>query len=62
MDAVANGTVECGQTYGGYYIGKTPALIFDGSLPFGFSSGAPEAAELPAEAPEAAAGTTEARR
>ncbi len=37
MDAVANGTVECGQTYGGYYIGKTPALIFDGSLPFGMT-------------------------
>ncbi len=37
MDAVSNGTVECCQTYGGYYIGKTPALIFDGSLPFGMT-------------------------
>ena len=37
MDAVSNGTVECGQTYGGYYIGKTPALIFDGSMPFGMT-------------------------
>ena len=37
LDAVANGTVECGHTYSGYYIGKNPALIFDGSLPFGFT-------------------------
>ena len=38
LDAVANGTVECGHTYGGYYIGKNPALIFDGSLPFGMTA------------------------
>ena len=37
LDAVANGTVECGHTYSGYYVGKNPALIFDGSLPFGFT-------------------------
>jgi len=37
MDAVANGTVECGHTYVGYYIGKIPALIFDGSVPFGMT-------------------------
>jgi TRAP-type mannitol/chloroaromatic compound transport system substrate-binding protein len=37
LDAVANGTVECGHTYTGYYIGKNTALIFDGSLPFGFT-------------------------
>ena len=37
LDAVANNTVECGQTYTGYYIGKNPALIFDGSLPFGLT-------------------------
>ena len=37
LDAVANGTVECGHTYGGYYVGKNPAMIFDGSLPFGFT-------------------------
>jgi TRAP-type mannitol/chloroaromatic compound transport system substrate-binding protein len=37
LDAVANGTVECGHSYGGYYIGKNPALIFDGSLPFGLT-------------------------
>jgi TRAP-type mannitol/chloroaromatic compound transport system substrate-binding protein len=37
LDAVTNGTVECGHSYGGYYVGKYPALIFDGSLPFGFT-------------------------
>jgi TRAP-type mannitol/chloroaromatic compound transport system substrate-binding protein len=37
LDAVSNGTVECGQTYTGYYIGKEPAMIFDGSLPFGLT-------------------------
>jgi TRAP-type mannitol/chloroaromatic compound transport system substrate-binding protein len=38
LDAVANGTVECGHSYGGYYIGKNPTLIFDGSLPFGLTA------------------------
>ena len=37
LDAVSNNTVECGHTYTGYYIGKNPALIFDGSLPFGLT-------------------------
>ena len=37
LDAVANGTVECGHSYGGYYIGKNSTLIFDGSLPFGMT-------------------------
>ena len=37
LDAVANATVECGHTYTGYYIGKNPSFIFDGSLPFGFT-------------------------
>jgi len=37
MDAVGNDTVECGQTYTGYYIGKSPALVFDGSVPFGLT-------------------------
>jgi TRAP-type mannitol/chloroaromatic compound transport system substrate-binding protein len=37
LDAVANGTVECGHSYGGYYIGKNATLIFDGSLPFGMT-------------------------
>src|ERR1700749_1050175 len=26
LDAVSNATVECGYSYGGYYIGKNPAL------------------------------------
>src|SRR5438105_1665189 len=37
LDACANGTVECGHSYSGYYIGKNPALIFDGSMPFGLT-------------------------
>ena len=37
LDAVQNGTIECCHTYSGYYIGKEPALIFDGSLPFGLT-------------------------
>ena len=37
LDAVSNGTVECGHTYTGYYIGKNPSFIFDGSLPFGLT-------------------------
>jgi TRAP-type mannitol/chloroaromatic compound transport system substrate-binding protein len=37
LDAVQNGTVECGHTYAGYYVGKNTALIFDGSLPFGMT-------------------------
>ena len=37
LDAVTNGTVECGHSYAGYYIGKNPALIFDGSMPFGMT-------------------------
>ncbi|WP_239506710.1 response regulator, partial [Proteus mirabilis] len=37
LDAVSNATVECGHSYGGYYIGKNTALIFDGSLPFGMT-------------------------
>jgi len=37
LDACANGTIECGHTYSGYYIGKNPALIFDGSMPFGLT-------------------------
>ena len=38
LDAVANGTVECGHTYAGYYVGKNPTFIFDGSLPFGLTA------------------------
>ncbi len=38
MDAVMQGTVQCGLTAGYYYIGKHPALAFDSALPFGFNS------------------------
>lgn len=37
LDAVSNGTVECGHTYTGYYIGKNPSFVFDGSVPFGLT-------------------------
>ncbi|MEJ7931423.1 TRAP transporter substrate-binding protein DctP [Ramlibacter sp. AN1015] len=37
LDAVQNGTVECGHTAGFYYIGKEPALVFDTGVPFGMS-------------------------
>jgi TRAP-type mannitol/chloroaromatic compound transport system substrate-binding protein len=37
LDAVQNGTVECGQTAGYYYVGKNPALAFDTTLPFGMN-------------------------
>ena len=37
LDAVQNGTVECGQTAGYYYVGKNPAFAFDTSLPFGLN-------------------------
>ena len=35
LDAVQNGTIECGQTALYYYIGKDPALTFFTSIPFG---------------------------
>ncbi|MFQ5536299.1 MAG: TRAP transporter substrate-binding protein [Gemmatimonadota bacterium] len=38
MDAVQQGTVQCGVTAGYYYIGKSPALAFDSSVPFGLTS------------------------
>ncbi|HYH43388.1 MAG TPA: substrate-binding domain-containing protein, partial [Burkholderiales bacterium] len=38
MDAVQNGTVECGQTAGYYYVGRNPALAFDTALPFGLNA------------------------
>ena len=37
LDAVQNGTVECGQTASYYYVGKNPALAFDTTLPFGMN-------------------------
>jgi TRAP-type mannitol/chloroaromatic compound transport system substrate-binding protein len=37
LDAVQNGTIECGHTAGFYYIGKMPALVFDTGIPFGMT-------------------------
>ena len=33
LDAVQNGTVECGHTASYYYVGKNPALAFGTSVP-----------------------------
>jgi TRAP-type mannitol/chloroaromatic compound transport system substrate-binding protein len=38
LDAVQNGTVECGHTASYYYVGKNPALAFGTSLPFGLTA------------------------
>lgn len=38
MDAVMQGTVQCGVSPGYYYIGKNPALAFDTAIPFGLST------------------------
>lgn len=38
MDAVQQGTVQAGLTGGYYYIGKSPALAFDSTLPFGLTA------------------------
>jgi TRAP-type mannitol/chloroaromatic compound transport system substrate-binding protein len=38
MDAVQGGTVHCGVSPGYYYTGKSPALAFDSSIPFGLST------------------------
>ncbi|GAB5601689.1 TRAP transporter substrate-binding protein [Thermus sp. FJN-A] len=37
LDAVQQGTVEAGHTYGPFYVGKNPALAFDGGVPFGMT-------------------------
>ncbi|CAM4349186.1 ABC transporter substrate-binding protein [Bordetella tumbae] len=37
LDAVQNGTTECGHTAGFYYLGKEPALSFDTGVPFGLT-------------------------
>jgi TRAP-type mannitol/chloroaromatic compound transport system substrate-binding protein len=37
LDAVQNGTTECGHTAGFYYMGKEPALVFDTGVPFGLT-------------------------
>jgi len=38
MDAVQNGTVECGHTASYYYVGKNMAFAFDCALPFGLTA------------------------
>src|SRR3954462_15645725 len=38
LDAVQNGTVECGHTLSSFYIGKDPTFMFEGSVPFGFNA------------------------
>ncbi len=38
MDAVQQGTVQAGFTAGYYYIGKSPALAFDSTVPFGLTA------------------------
>ncbi|MDJ0724221.1 MAG: TRAP transporter substrate-binding protein [Prochloraceae cyanobacterium] len=38
LDAVQNGTVQCGHTASYYYIGQNPALAFGTSVPFGLTA------------------------
>ncbi|HEY8566228.1 MAG TPA: TRAP transporter substrate-binding protein [Beijerinckiaceae bacterium] len=38
LDAVQNGTVECGYTLSSFYIGKDPTFMFEGSVPFGLNT------------------------
>lgn len=38
MDAVSNGTIECGHTVSYYYYGKDPVLCFDSAVPFGLNA------------------------
>ena len=38
MDAVQNGTVECGHTLTAFYIGKNPAFAFDSGVAFGLNN------------------------
>jgi TRAP-type mannitol/chloroaromatic compound transport system substrate-binding protein len=38
LDAVSQGTVECGHTASYYYVGKNKAFAFDTTLPFGLSA------------------------
>jgi TRAP-type mannitol/chloroaromatic compound transport system substrate-binding protein len=38
LDAVQNGTIECGQTASYYYVGKNPAFAFDTTVPFGLNT------------------------
>jgi TRAP-type mannitol/chloroaromatic compound transport system substrate-binding protein len=38
LDAVQNGSVECGHTASYYYVGKNPALAYGTSVPFGLNA------------------------
>ena len=38
LDAVQNGTVECGHTALYYYFGKDDTFVFGSALPFGMNS------------------------
>ena len=38
LDAVQDGTVQCGHTASYYYEGKNPALVFGTALPFGLNA------------------------
>src|SRR3954464_14662493 len=38
LDAVQNGTVECGHSAGYYYVGKDPTCAFETAIPFGLNS------------------------
>ena len=38
LDAVQNGTVECGHTANYYYFGKDPTFAFAASIPFGLNA------------------------
>jgi TRAP-type mannitol/chloroaromatic compound transport system substrate-binding protein len=38
LDAVQQGTVECGHSAGYYYVGKNMAFAFDTALPFGLTA------------------------
>ena len=38
LDAVQQGTVECGHSAGYYYVGKNMALAFDCAIPFGLTA------------------------
>ena len=38
LDAVGNGTAECGHSAGYYYVGKNLGLAFDTAVPFGLTA------------------------
>jgi len=38
LDAVQNGTIECGHVLSANYIGKSPTYAFDAGLPFGLNA------------------------